>query len=64
MISHGESKKYNQLVNKTKKKQSPIGEREYRGREEKGYYGIIRSQGYETFEKCKALQNLKHLSFN
>ena len=51
-------------MNKTKKKQSPIGEREYRGREEKVYYGIIWSQGYETFEKCKALQNLKNLSFN
>ena len=41
MILHGESKKYNKLMNKTKKKQSPIGEREYRGREEKVYYGII-----------------------
>ena len=37
-------------LNKTKKKQSPIAEREYKGREEKGYSGITWSHGYETWK--------------
>ena len=72
-----ESKKYNNLVNNTKKRSrltdiekklvitSKGGEGQYRGRGKKqGYHAIIKNHLCETFENCKALQNLKNLSFN
>ena len=67
-----------QLVNKTNKKQThkyteqPSGyqwgegrrEEQYRDEGGKGYYAIIRNHICETFENCRALTDLKTLSFN
>ena len=64
-----ESKKYDKLVNKTKRKQTHryreqtsgyqwregSGVEQYRGRGKKGYYGIIWNQVCETSENCKAI---------
>ena len=60
-----ESKKYNKLVNITKKKQThwyreqtmvTRGEREVGAIQEgEDYYRIIEKNGCETFESCKAL---------
>ena len=34
---------------------------QHRHRDEKGFYGILWNDVYETYENCKVLQNLKKL---